>query len=83
MLYKFRYKNKKDIFNCSLNKITKAFDKCLESIKCVEIQTGGNNDNINNKIYSPLGVYGYAYKIAYYENKLQQINNHINISSIL
>ena len=62
MLYKFRYKNKKDIFNCSLKNIIKAFDKCLESIKCVEKQRGGNN-NINKKIY----------KIAYYENKLQQL----------
>ena len=45
MLYKYRYKNKK------------AFDKCLESIKCVEEQTGGNiykityYENKLNKIY--------------------------------
>jgi predicted GIY-YIG superfamily endonuclease len=42
MLYKYRYKNKKDYFSCSLNKIKKAFTKCLDSIKCVESdQTGG------------------------------------------
>ena len=43
MLYKYRYKNKKDYFNCELKKIIKSFDKCIESIKCVENQTGGNN----------------------------------------
>jgi hypothetical protein len=42
MLYKYRYKNKKDYFLCSLNKIKKAFTKCVNSIKCVESdQTGG------------------------------------------
>ena len=35
MLYKYRYKNRKDYFKCSFNKIIKAFDKCIESIKCV------------------------------------------------
>ena len=65
MLYKYRYKNKKDYFKCSLNKIIKAFDKCLESIKCVENHTGGwNIVNTNN-----LKVY----KIMYYKNKLDEI----------
>lgn len=42
MLYKYRYKNKKDYFSCNLNKIKKAFTKCVNSIKCVESdQTGG------------------------------------------
>jgi predicted GIY-YIG superfamily endonuclease len=67
MLYKYRYKNKKDYFKCGLNKIIKAFDKCLESIKCVENQTGGD---IN-------------YKITYYENKLKKIYDIINLSSII
>jgi prophage antirepressor-like protein len=75
MLYKYRYKNRKDYFNCSLNKIIKAFKKCIESIKCVENQTGGNltSFNIKNNIY----------KVTYYENKLQKINDIINISNIL
>jgi prophage antirepressor-like protein len=68
MLYKYRYKNKKDYFKCKLNKIIKAFDKCIESIKCVENQTGGNN-----KIYT----------ITYYNDKLTEIYDVINISSIL
>lgn len=67
MLYKYRYKNKKDYFKCELKKIIKAFDKCIESIKCVENQTGGNN-----KIYT----------ITYYKDKLEKIYEHITISSI-
>ena len=71
MLYKYRYKNKKDYFNCSLHKIIKAFDKCIESIQCVENQTGGVK--LNNTLY----------KITYYENKLKKIYEVINISNIL
>ena len=41
MLYKYRFKNKKDIFDCSLFKIKKAFNECIKSIKCVETQEGG------------------------------------------
>jgi prophage antirepressor-like protein len=75
MLYKYRYKNRKDYFNCNLNKIIKAFEKCIESIKCVENQTGDNSTsfNIKNNIY----------KVTYYENKLQKIYDIINISNIL
>ena len=68
LLYKYRYKNKKDFFKCSLNKIMKAFEKCLESIKCVESQTGGSNKQ---------------YKITYFENKLKEIFDVVNLSSIL
>jgi prophage antirepressor-like protein len=75
MLYKYRYKNRKDYFNCSVNKIIKAFEKCIESIKCVENQTGGNLTEINIK--------NYIYKITYYEDKLQKIYSIINISNIL
>jgi prophage antirepressor-like protein len=65
MLYKYRYKNKKDYFSCSLNKIKKAFTKCVNSIKCVESdQTGG------------------TYKITYFEDKLNNIYDSINISTI-
>ena len=41
MLYKYRFKNNKDFFLCSLNKIKKAFNECIKSIKCIENQTGG------------------------------------------
>ena len=75
MLYKYRYKNKKDYFNCQLTKIIKAFDKCMESIKCIEEQTGGNQQQIINNHQ--------IYKITYYDNKLQSIYNTINISTIL
>jgi len=46
MLYKYRYKNKKDIFGCSLTKIKKAITECMKSIKCVEDQKGGNHYKI-------------------------------------
>lgn len=73
MLYKFRYKNKIDFYKCDLKKIIKAFDKCLESIKCVENHIGGvNRENYNEK----------NYKITYFENKLNEINNIINLSTI-
>ena len=75
MLYKYRYKNRKDYFNCHLNKIIKAFDKCIESIKCVENQIGGHSSTINNK--------NNIYKITYYEDKLKKIYDIINISNIL
>ena len=68
MLYKYRYRNKKDYFNCSLNKIIKAFNKCIESIKCVEDQKGGNIK---------------LHKITYYEDKLLKIYSTINLSNIL
>lgn len=68
MLYKYRYKNKKDYFKCELNKIIKAFDKCIESIKCVEDQKGGN---------------GNIHMITHYKNKLEKIYNFVNISTIL
>ena len=72
MLYKFRYKTKKDYFVCSLTRIKKAFSECHKSIKCVECldcdkdQTGGS-----------------VYKVTYYENKLKEMYDQINISSIL
>ena len=73
MLYKYRYKNKKDYFKCSLNKMIKAFDKCLESIKCIENHIGGDENikHIKN------------YKITYYDNKLNEIKQIINLSTIL
>jgi prophage antirepressor-like protein len=67
MLYKYRYKNKKDYFKCELKKIVKAFNKCIESIKCVEDQTGGSN----------------IYTVTYYNNKLKELYDSINLSSII
>ena len=55
------------LFN-NLKKI-KAFNKCIDSIKCVEDQTGGDN----NKIYT----------ILYFQNKLAKFYNIINLSSVL
>ena len=75
MLYKYRYKNKKDYFKCDLKKIIKAFDKCMESIKCVENHIGGGSDNNNENVTK-------IYKITYYENKLKEINTIINLSTI-
>ena len=66
MLNKYRFKNRKDLFKCSLNKIKKAFTECMNSIKCVEDQEGGET----------------IYKITYFDNKLNNLYNKINISSI-
>jgi hypothetical protein len=68
MLYKYRYKNNKDYYKCNLNKIKKAFDKCTESIKCIENQDGGNNIKLD--------------KITYYENKLKEIYDIITLGRI-
>ena len=73
MLYKYRFKNNKDFFKCSLTKIIKAFDECMKSIKCVENHTGGNINNDNT----------FLYKITYYELKLNEIYDIINLSTII
>ena len=44
MLYNDRYKNRKDYYVCDLTKIKKAFNKCKESIECME-QSGGRQIN--------------------------------------
>ena len=62
MLYNYRIKNKKDYYKVSLDKIKKSFDKCLESMKCIE-QTGGSNiykiayfENKLNYIYNLISI---------------------------
>ena len=61
MLYNYRFKNKKDIFDCSINKIKKAFDKCIKTIKCIE-QEGGMIEKITyyedkiNKLYNKINI---------------------------
>ena len=59
MLYKYRIKNRKEYFNCSLIKIKQAIDKCIKSIKCIE-QEGGAIEKITyyenkiNKLYNEI-----------------------------
>lgn len=48
MLYNYRIKNKKDFFECDIQKIKKAFEKCEDSINCMN-QEGGNK-TISNQI---------------------------------
>jgi len=67
MLYKYRYKNRKDYFKCSLTKIKKAFTECVNSIKCVNEQDGGNK----------------KYIITYYDDILKKLYDSINISTII
>ena len=60
MLYKYRIKNKKDYYQVELGKIKKAINKCIDSIKCIEKQSGGNiikityYENKLNKLYDLL-----------------------------
>jgi prophage antirepressor-like protein len=69
MLYKYRIKNRKDFFNCSLIKIKKAFNICVKSIKCIE------NSNLDQKG-------GMIDKITYYEDKLKKIYEQVTIAII-
>ena len=66
MLYKYRIKNRKEYFDCSLKKIKNAFNICMDSIKCIESEQNG----------------GSIYKVTYYENKLNKLYEQINIASI-
>jgi prophage antirepressor-like protein len=43
MLYDYRYKDRKDFFICNLNKIKKAFNNCVKSMKNMVQDGGGNN----------------------------------------
>jgi prophage antirepressor-like protein len=81
MLYKYRYKNRKDYYQCDLKKIKTAFKKCIQSIKCVENQIGGNSIDMDNN--STITIKNKIYKITYYEKKLNEIYDLINISTIL
>lgn len=47
MLYDYRYKNRKDFYICSFNKITRAFKNCEKSIKNMNQQGGSSDININ------------------------------------
>jgi hypothetical protein len=51
MLYSYRYRDKKDFYQCSLNIIKKAIMKCRKSIDCIKSmgkQNGGFISDINN-----------------------------------
>jgi prophage antirepressor-like protein len=49
MLYNYRIKNRKDFYECNIKKIEKAFEKCDESIKCIN-QAGGNRTILDLEI---------------------------------
>jgi hypothetical protein len=53
----------------------------MESIECVENQIGGNNIDFDNN--STIIIKNKIYKITYYEKKLNDIYDLINISTIL
>lgn len=55
MLYKDRYKDKKDQYVCGLQKVKKALEQCIKSIECIE-QTGGSN-YIDNSIDDAIDKY--------------------------
>jgi prophage antirepressor-like protein len=50
MLYKYRYRDNKDFYVCSLAVVKRAFKKCLETLQSMNsnVQTGGANLPINN-----------------------------------
>jgi len=75
MLYNYKVKNKKDFFKCSLEKIIQAFDKCLESIKCIECE---NDDKCNEQN----GGNNTIHKVMYFQDQLNEIYGTINVSSI-
>jgi prophage antirepressor-like protein len=62
MLYKYRIKNKKEYYDCTLTKIKKAFEVCINSIKCIETQEGGTIEKITyyedklNKLYNKINI---------------------------
>jgi hypothetical protein len=49
MLYKYRHRDNKDFYVCSLAVIKRAFKKCLETLKSMNTQSGGGmiiNDTV-------------------------------------
>jgi prophage antirepressor-like protein len=49
MLYKYRYKNKKDYYVCDIEKIKNAFKNCKKSIECMEQNGGVIKENLIEK----------------------------------
>ena len=54
LLYKYKYNNKKDYFKCPLTKIIKAFNACLESIACINEQSGGSGGSAETYVNKKL-----------------------------
>lgn len=71
MLYNYRIKNKKDFYECDIKKIKTAFEKCEDSIKCMN-QNGGSK-LINNKILTIIN-----YEIEKLKKTKEQINIKLN-----
>jgi predicted sulfurtransferase len=57
------------------DKIIQAFDKCLESIKCIECE---NDDKCNEQN----GGNNIIHKVMYFQEQLNEIYGSINVSSI-
>jgi hypothetical protein len=66
MLYNYRIKNRKDFYECEFKKIEKAFEKCEDSIKCMN-QNGGYKI-VNNNILIIIN-----YEIEQLKKKKEQI----------
>jgi len=71
MLYNYRIKNKKDFYDCDIKQIKKAFEKCDESIKCMN-QTGGNQ--IKNYKILTINII----EICELKKKIELLNQNIN-----
>lgn len=54
MLYKYRYRNKREIYDCSLSVIKKAMKVCTQNEKCT--LEGGNEDNVITKYIKDLNL---------------------------
>lgn len=50
LLYDYRYKNKKDFYICSLNKIKNAFKYCENNIRKCSVNQSGGGSKTNKKI---------------------------------
>jgi hypothetical protein len=68
LLYKYRYQNKRDFYECNLAKIKKAFKTCIDSIDCME-QIGGGNIFTNEIILL-------KNKISKLKGKINKINKY-------
>ena len=71
MLYKYRHRDNKDFYVCSLAVIKKAFKKCLESLKSMNTQSGGSlpiNDNTMVKLKNKLTKINKNIIVNYYYN---------------
>lgn len=75
VLNQYRYKNRKDFFECSFDKVKKAVNGCKKNISNICIQTGGSKSLRKNNI-SPLSTI--IIKLKNNNNILQNKINRIN-----